>query len=193
MDDIDTGIGVSYKPGMSTPRKGETREEMNERRRRSKEQAVPDHVAEKLFRRASKETFEQTLLRRDRELADLQQVLATKAAEVADERAKVRAAMRAVGLTPEGDAASTPVVRLVTRAQAIPAEPDPEIAKLSRRELVTKALTEAFPGGATKSQLVEYIGQVRGQPENANSLSVLMTSMKNQGYLTTKNKLWYLG
>jgi hypothetical protein len=53
-------------------------------------------------------------------------------------------------------------------------------------------LTERYPQGATKSQLLEYIGQLRGEPENPNSLSVLMNAMKKQGYLATENKIWFL-
>jgi hypothetical protein len=138
------------------------------------------------------EKIRDTLMRRDREITDALQKLGTQAELLRNEQADVRRDMRALGLKPKGETPA-PLIRLVTRAQMVPMQSESvQVAGASRRQLIVKALTEQFPTGATKSQIVEYIEQVRGVSENQNALSVYMNKLRKEELIGNKNQIWFL-
>lgn len=69
---------------------------------------------------------------------------------------------------------------------------NPEIANLTIKEMVVKALGEHLARGATASQLLDFFVIEWGRKEMRTSLSPQLSRLKDSGIIELKGKVWHL-
>jgi hypothetical protein len=70
---------------------------------------------------------------------------------------------------------------------------NPEIAKLTLKQLILKALTEHFVDGATAIQMLDFFARQWGRQEMRTSLSPQLSRLKEEGKIKLEGKIWTLG
>jgi hypothetical protein len=125
------------------------------------------------------EPFTDLALRRFRENAEAIRTLTL-------ENDQIRRMLTTVGITPveTSESPSATVIQLRVVSQ-------PQLESSSMREMVRTAL-KAFPGGATKAQLIEFIEKSWQQEINAASLSVMLTTMRKSLDIERAQGVWRL-
>lgn len=92
-----------------------------------------------------------------------------------------------VGIKPSGSEASMSAVAHFARQK------NPDMAKLTIKELALKALNEHLWNGATSAQLIEVFVQKWGRDDIARtSLSPQLTRLKEEGLITLQGRQWFL-
>jgi phosphopantetheinyl transferase (holo-ACP synthase) len=72
------------------------------------------------------------------------------------------------------------------------AKANPEIARMTMKEMVVKALGEHFPHGATANQLLDFFRSEWGREQMRTSLSPQLSRLKDRHIITLKGKVWHL-
>ena len=133
---------------------------------------------------------ETVLLMRDR-VTELRRQIAVLRADVAAREFELHQAEAAltlmIGIKPSGAQASMSAIAHFARQK------NPEIAKLTIKELALKALHEHLWNGATSNQLIEVFVHKWGRDDIARtSLSPQLTRLKEEGMITLQGRQWFL-
>lgn len=106
-----------------------------------------------------------------------------------EEDRQIEAGIRAMQgvIAPTGNRASAASVAHFARIA------NPDIAKLTIKEMVVKALAESFPNGATANQLLDHFYRAWGRKEMRTSLSPQLSRLKEDKMISLEGRVWHLG
>lgn len=123
------------------------------------------------------DTFQQMLLRREREVVSRIDALRKELDPLENEFKQIQAAKRALGLPASGAAP----------ANALPAAPF-----MTMKQLVLYALKDHFKNGATGKQLVEFFRSACGREIARESLSPQLSRLRAEKKIDHHGRIWFL-
>jgi hypothetical protein len=119
------------------------------------------------------------------EIRELKNALLPLEAEVYQVELGLRA-MEGSLIAPTGaDASRNAVAHHARRA-------NPDIEKLTLKQIIMKALAEHFADGATAIQMLDFFARQWGRQEMRTSLSPQLSRLKEEGKITLEGKIWRL-
>jgi hypothetical protein len=123
------------------------------------------------------DTFQQMLLRREREVVSRIDALRKELDPLESEFKQIQTAKRALGLPASG---------------AAPVNGLPAARFMTMKQLVLYALKDHFKNGATGKQLVEFLKSTCGREIARESLSPQLSRLRAEKKIDRQGRIWFL-